>query len=232
MNYPLRHGIISLVRDGEATLLYDTLTELYSSYPTSVCHCLMNLLGTHDTERILTVLGDPNVGDDRSNAELSGARLSNEQYALAAARLKLAATVLYTVFGVPSVFYGDDVGMQGHHDPFCRLPYPWGREDTDLLAHFTRLGALRAEHSVFADGDFRMLAHTPAALLYRRKNETEEILVAINGGDQAVELALPQADACLPLLWVAAADAQPSCTSDTIGLPAHAAVILYRGGAL
>ena len=232
MNYPLRHGIISLVRDGDATLLYDTLTELYSSYPTSVCHCLMNLLGTHDTERILTVLGDPNVGDERTNAELSTARLSDAQYTLAAARLKLAATVLYTVFGVPSVFYGDDVGMQGHHDPFCRLPYPWGREDADLLAHFTRLGALRATHTAFADGDFRILAHTPSALLYRRKNATEEIFVAVNGGDQAVELSLPQADACVPLLLVGAADAQPICTADTVCLPAGGAVILYRGGAI
>jgi glycosidase len=232
MNYPLRHGIISLVRDGDATLLYDTLTELYSSYPTSVCHCLMNLLGTHDTERILTVLGDPNVGDDRTNEQLSTARLTDQQYALAISRLKLAAVVLYTVFGVPSVFYGDDVGMQGHHDPFCRLPYPWGREDNDLLAHFTRLGQLRHAHTVFSDGDFHILAHTPSALLYSRRNDIEEIVVAVNGGDSEAVLPLTDADRYTPLCIVGSTKKTGCCTSDEIHIPAHTALILHRGGGL
>ncbi len=232
MNYPLRHGIISLVRDGDATLLYDTLTELYSSYPTSVCHCLMNLLGTHDTERILTVLGDPNVGDDRTNEQLSTARLTDQQYALAVSRLKLAAVVLYTVFGVPSVFYGDDAGMQGHHDPFCRLPYPWGREDNDLLAHFTRLGQLRTKHAVFADGDFRILAHTPSALLYSRQNDTEEIVVAVNGADNATVLPLPDADRYTPLCTEGSTHKTGCCASDEIHIPAHTALIVHRGGSL
>ncbi|MBQ8718052.1 MAG: glycoside hydrolase family 13 protein [Clostridia bacterium] len=233
MNYPLRHGIIALVRDGDATLLYDTLTELYSSYPTSVCHCLMNLLGTHDTERILTVLGDPNLGDDRTNEQLSTARLTDAQYALAVARLKIAATVLYTVFGVPSVFYGDDVGMQGHHDPFCRLPYPWGREDSELLAHFTRLGELRAQHAVFVDGDFRILAHTPCALMYARTNATEQILLAVNGGDGEIALPLPAERTYMPI-DLSGEDNQPlPLLCDTVHLMPHSCLLLHsEGGAL
>lgn len=190
MNYPLRHGIISLARDGDATLLYHTLTELYSSYPRAVCHCLMNLLGTHDTERIITVLGDPNVGDDRTNDELFATRLTPAQYETAKARLMLASTVLYTVFGVPSVFYGDEVGLQGHHDPFCRLPYPWGREDADLLCHFTHLGKLRSEHPAFADGEFCILDHTDTAIAYKRSCDSESIIIAANGGDTPYRLPL------------------------------------------
>ncbi len=231
MNYPLRHGVIALVRDGDATLLYDTLTELYSSYPTPVCHALMNLLGTHDTERILTVLGDPNVGDGRTNDELAVSRLTDEQYALAVSRLKLAATVLYTVFGVPSVFYGDDVGMQGHHDPFCRLPYPWGREDTALLAHFTHLGQLRATHSVFADGDFSVSAHTSAALLYRRRNADEEILVALNGGRTPHVFSIPDAAAYTPIPFPdGTGTGTLSACEGTLTVPAGQAVLLHRTG--
>ncbi|MBQ7338901.1 MAG: glycoside hydrolase family 13 protein [Clostridia bacterium] len=228
MNYPLRQGIIALARDGDASLLYNTLTELYSSYPTPVCHCLMNLLGTHDTERIITVLGDPDVGDDRTNEQLSVARLTEAQYALARARLKLAATVLYTVFGVPSVFYGDEAGLQGHHDPFCRLPYPWGREDAELLAHFTHLGQLRAEHSVFADGNFRILFHTDTALLYERSNQRERILVAVNGAATALHL---PAEYTTPYTLLFPSR-RPAAPTEELTVPAGEAVILLRGGTL
>ena len=192
MNYPLRNGIIAMVRDGDATQLYHTLTELYSSYPRAVCDCLMNLLGTHDTERIITVLGDPCVGDDRTNAQLSTARLTPAQYALAVRRVKMAMTLLFTVFGVPSVFYGDEAGLQGHHDPFCRMPYPWGREDTEILQTVRALAALRREHACFADGDFRIVAHTPTAIAYERRRDDDRLLVIANADDAPLALALPR----------------------------------------
>ncbi|MBO5898775.1 MAG: glycoside hydrolase family 13 protein [Clostridia bacterium] len=184
MNYPLREGIIAFVRDGDARLLYDTLTELYGTYPRPVCHALMNLLGTHDTERILSVLGDPCVGDDRTNAELSVARMSPEERALGLRRLRAAFSLLFTVFGVPSVFYGDEAGMEGHRDPFCRRPYPWGREETPLRDHVRDLGALRATHPCLKDGDFRVLHIDDSTLAYERVCENDRLVVAANMSDK------------------------------------------------
>ena len=143
LNYPLRNGLIAFLRDGNAEALYRVLTELYCTYPHAVCHCLMNVLGTHDTERILTVLGDDRVGDDRSNAALSVARLAPWQREMAIEKLISAFTILYTVYGVPSVFYGDEAGVEGHRDPFCRRPYPWGREESALVETVRFLGELR-----------------------------------------------------------------------------------------
>ena len=194
MNYPLRNGIIAMVRDGDAHRLYDTLTELYSSYPATISHCLMNFLGTHDTERIITVLGDPFVGDGRTNAELAIARLTPEQYEIAAERVKMAMTLLFTVFGVPSVFYGDEAGLQGHHDPFCRMPYPWGREDTQLLQTVRALATLRHEHACLADGDFRIVAHTPTAIAYERRRDDDRLLIVANADDTPLSLALSQSE--------------------------------------
>ncbi len=188
MNYPIRNGILSFVRDGDAESLYNVLTELYSSYPRSVCHCLMNLLGTHDTERILTVLGDPTLGSDRSNAELATARLSPDQRSRAIRRLQIALTLQFTIFGVPSIFYGDEAGMEGYHDPFCRFPFPWGREEQALVDTVRFLGALRRENDCFAGGEFRVVYHDAHAIAYERAQNGNRMLIAANLGEQALTL--------------------------------------------
>ncbi|MBE6661715.1 MAG: glycoside hydrolase family 13 protein, partial [Ruminococcaceae bacterium] len=75
MNYPLKNAILAFVLEGDAECFYNTVTELYSSYPPFVCDALMNLLGTHDTARILSVLGNAPL-DRMSNADLATYRFS------------------------------------------------------------------------------------------------------------------------------------------------------------
>jgi len=187
MNYPLRNGILQYLSEKDASFLAMTLTELYATYPRCVCHSLMNLLGTHDTERILTVLGVGEEWDyEATNEELAYRRLLPHQLDRGVTLLKMAATIQYTVYGVPSVFYGDEVGMEGYHDPFCRRPYPWGRENAELLAHYRRLGAIRREHPVFIDGDFRIEYAEGGLLVYRRQGRGEELTILCNAGDTAV----------------------------------------------
>ncbi|MBE6620970.1 MAG: DUF3459 domain-containing protein [Ruminococcaceae bacterium] len=190
MNYPLRNGLIAFLRDGNAEALYRVLTELYCTYPRPVCHSLMNVLGTHDTERILTVLGDDRVGDDRSNAALSVARLAPWQREMAIQKLISAFTILYTVYGVPSVFYGDEAGMEGHRDPFCRRPYPWGREERVLVETVRFLGELRRTHPSLAKGAFRVIHHSARAIAYERVLGDDHLVIASNMGEEAFTLTL------------------------------------------
>ncbi|MBQ9783380.1 MAG: glycoside hydrolase family 13 protein [Clostridia bacterium] len=184
MNYPVRNGILQFVMEGNAEFLADTLKEIYATYPRSVCDCLMNLLGTHDTERILTVLGE---GEDRdyeaTNDMLATKRLTKAQLRRGVARLKMASALQYTVYGVPSVFYGDEAGLEGYHDPFCRRPFPWGRENKTLLKHYRTLGKIRAEHPVFVDGDFRILCAEDGWIAYVREGRGERITVLANAGE-------------------------------------------------
>ncbi len=193
MNYPVRSGILAFIGDGDATFLYDVLTELYGSYPRAVSDALMNLVGTHDTERILTVLGSTPEEFDRSNAELADATLSPEARSLAVRRLKLASLLQFTVFGIPSLYYGDEVGMEGYHDPFCRRPFPWHELDdpaiphrADLLAHYHALGALRRS-SALHGGDFRILDHGEHHIVYERvsMDHTERLVIAVHRGERA-----------------------------------------------
>ena len=191
MNYPVRNGILQFLLDGDATFLADVLKELYATYPKAVCDSLMNLLGTHDTERILTVLGEGNDKDpEATNDELATKRLTDAQRARGVALLKMGATIQYTVFGIPSVFYGDEAGLEGYHDPFCRRPYPWGRENEELLAHYRALGKLRREHPVFVDGEFHVECAEDGVLVYVREGRGERLTVAVNAGLCDVEYPL------------------------------------------
>lgn len=181
MNYPLRNGIMSYLLDGDAEFLGDILKEIYATYPKTVCDALMNLLGTHDTERILTMLGEGNEKEFCDDNDVFAAkRLTDTQYARGIALLKLASVIQYTVYGVPSVFYGDEAGMEGYHDPFCRRPYPWGRENAQLVEHYKLLGKIRGEHPVFIDGEFVLDTAEGGTLVYRRIGRGEQVRVIVN----------------------------------------------------
>ncbi len=197
MNYPLREGIVAFVGEGDAVLLYDVLTELYGSYPRAVSDALMNLVGTHDTERILTVLGSAPEDFDRSAEILSTANISPARFATAVRRLKLASLLQFTVFGIPSLYYGDEVGMEGYRDPFCRRPFPWHEVEgenpspvrTELLSHYRGLGELRRSPA-FHGGDFRILDHGEHHIVYERAAadgraapDTDRVVIAVHRGE-------------------------------------------------
>ena len=193
MNYPVRNGIVSFVREGNAAALCRALREIWGSYPPSVSHSLMNLLSTHDTERILTVLGGAPDDGTRTNAELREVRLTRAERQNAIKLLKMASAIQFTVFGVPSVFYGDEAGLEGYHDPFCRRPFPWGKEDQELLSHYRRLGQIRLENAVLADGDFAILQQSDHAVVYERKSDRGHLIVAANRSDAPLSFSLPAA---------------------------------------
>lgn len=184
MNYPLRNGVLALLIDKDAELLSDILKSIYASYPKCVCDSLMNLLGTHDTERILTVLGEAeNDLSEISNRELSTRTLNEQNRKRAINALKLASVIQYTVYGVPSVFYGDEAGVEGYHDPFCRKTYPWGRECSELVEHYRKLGEIRRDNGVFADGEFCVDYASGGVIVYSRYKGDKRITVAVNASD-------------------------------------------------
>jgi len=180
MNYPLRNAVIDFMLSGDARLLYNTLTEIYASYPPHVSHSLMNLLGTHDTERILTVLGGEGDGYDLTNAERAVRRLTVEQYERGVKLLKLAAVIQYTAYGVPSIYYGDEAGLEGYGDPFCRRPYPWGKEDAELLEFYRRLGAIRRGEPCFALGDFRAEMAGERVIKIIRERDGDKVMAVVS----------------------------------------------------
>ena len=153
MNYPFRTAIINFMRGFDSGRgLKDTVMSIVENYPEEVWLCNMNLLGTHDTPRILTALVDD---FDGSREEKARRRLSRNQMDVAFDRLLMASFLQYTLPGSPSLYYGDEALMEGYKDPFNRRTYPWGREDWQTLNHFKRLGRLRREYEALRLGDIQ-----------------------------------------------------------------------------
>ena len=193
MNYPFKNAVIGYLMTGNAEQLRSTLVSIYASYPKSVCDSLMNILGTHDTERILTVLGGENKFD-LPNRELALTRLAPENRERAIKLMMLASTIQYTVYGFPSVFYGDEAGMEGYGDPFCRRPFPWGREDKRLTDHYKNLGRIRSKLKALTDGKFKILHSEGAFISYMRENEHGSVAVAVNAGSAPIDSGLAGLD--------------------------------------
>lgn len=145
------------------------LEHLVTMYRPQNIAASLNLLGSHDTARYLTVVG----GD--------------------VASFKLALTALMTLPGAPCIYYGDEIGMEGRHDPDCRRAFPWdeSRWNLDLL-DFTRSAIrLRHEHDALRHGAFRVLVTSDDAIAYERSAQDDRIVVVLNSGESEVSFELP-----------------------------------------
>ena len=183
MNYPLRTGIIDFIRTGDSKNLFSASAGLYARYPKEVSDALMNFLGTHDTERILTVLG---VGVPAlSMEEKAHFKMSEGERKRARSLLMLAYTILSFMPGIPCIFYGDEAGIEGLGDPFNRVTYPWGREDNELVNFYRELGVLRRSQSVLANGYLKVFEDTPYGVFaFERFSKDGRISVVVNRSDK------------------------------------------------
>lgn len=190
MNYPFANAIIDFVKYGGGELLSETVHTLLENYPKCSVDTLMNHLGTHDTARVLTVLGksDSFVGDRDWQSQQ---KLSEYEYALGVKRLKVAAVIQYTLPGVPSLFYGDEAGVEGYGDPFCRSTYPWGYENCELLQFYKDLGEVRKKCKAFVDGEFFTVFTGENAISYIRKNKKGKAFIAVNRGNKDINITVP-----------------------------------------
>ena len=193
MNYPFRTALLAYLRGGDADEFRETLETLREHYPRQAFYSLMNFLGTHDTPRALTVLGAEETPAEKESR--AAFRLSEAERARGIARLKLAALVLFTFPGSPTVYYGDEAGMEGWEDPFCRGTYPWGREDAALKSWFSLLGSLRRTRKALRCGDFAWRYTAGPLLVFSREGDGERLTTVVNASDAPQALLLPCSDA-------------------------------------
>ena len=179
MNYPFRDAILEFLTAGQSMDFLDAVMTVLENYPKPAVDCLMNHIGTHDTARILTLLGGEKA-DGRDRAWQSGRRMEPADRTRALRLLKIAAVLQYTLPGVPSLYYGDEAGMEGYSDPFNRGFFPWGEADGQLTDFYRRLGEVRRSSPAFCGGDFLPVSSDAGTVCYIRKGGGEQILVAVN----------------------------------------------------
>lgn len=155
MNYPLRAAILGyLLGQISPANCARHILSLYENVPPAFARANMNLLGSHDKPRALSVLADAgNMEPDRKYRH--PVQLTPEQYALGRKRLIAAWNLVCALPGMPTIYYGDEAGLTGMADPYCRRTYPWGREDETLIAAY-RSAALRRKNKVLTRGDVRI----------------------------------------------------------------------------
>jgi len=206
MNYPLRAAILSFFQNGGGEVFVEQMETIRENYPPFAFYSAMNSLGTHDTPRILTLLGCGGEHRDRTRDWRAAFRLSPEQRELGVERLKAASLLLYCFPGSPTVYYGDEAGMEGFEDPFNRQTFPWGREDAELLDWYRALGALRRDYAALRRGSIRYLAGAGPLLAFLREEGEEEVLCAFNAGGEPRRMRLELDGEPVPLLGPARAE--------------------------
>ena len=189
MNYPFRTAALDWLRGGDAACFRDTMETIREHYPRPAFYSALNILGTHDTPRILTLLGAEHVPDTKDAR--AAYRLSPEERQKGEARLRVGEMLLYCFPGSPTVYYGDEAGMEGFEDPLNRKTYPWDRQARALLDFFRSLGQLRRHRPSLQDGDLTYVYAQGGALVLRRQLGDEITVAALNAGEAAVEVSLP-----------------------------------------
>ncbi|MGE5249524.1 MAG: alpha-amylase family glycosyl hydrolase [Bacteroidota bacterium] len=204
MNYRLRDAVVGFFAPGpfDSKGFADSGRQLMPSefaarlesiredYPDAAYYSTMNLLDSHDTERLLWTLtpGQETTADK----ELNAANLAEGKV-----RQKLASLVQFTMPGAPTVFYGDEVAMTGDDDPDDRRTYPWadlgGSPDQPMLSHYQALAGLRSANAALTAGDFRVLLADDAALTvaYGRKTGGQAAIVVVNGSTDPQTVNIP-----------------------------------------
>ena len=176
MNYPFAGAVIDFIRDANAELFASRVMSIVENYPKEVLDVLMNHISTHDTMRAITALAGESCAY-RDRRWQSTHSLDEKEYRYGMKLLMAASAMQFALPGVPTIYYGDEAGMQGYKDPFNRRCYPWGKENEELVEWYKKLGEIRSKNSVFKDGKFEILSAVASCVAFSRKNDDEAILV-------------------------------------------------------
>ncbi|CAH1190061.1 Cyclomaltodextrinase [Paenibacillus plantiphilus] len=177
MNYPFTDAVLDFFTNRgtlDGARFANAIGSILSSYPQQVNEAAFNLLGSHDTPRLLTI-----CGDDKQ-------------------RMRLATLFLFTFIGTPCVYYGDEFGINGEMDPDCRKCMEWdeSKQDRELFEHYRSIIRLRREHEVLRNGEFRFLhaEKNDKRLAYERFNDASHFIIAANADEvtNTLEIILPQ----------------------------------------
>ena len=184
MNYPFRTAVLDFIGQGDALAFRNTVESIVRNYPREMLATCLNLLTSHDTPRAITMLAD-SFASSRSKEEASKRVLSRGDYLRGIEMMKLAYALLFFLPGIPMIYYGDEIGMQGYGDPFCRLFFSWDKMDRNLLDYVKKLSEMRKQwRSILKKGrtDFFFADH--GIVGFWRKSENGKVAFLLNRSDQ------------------------------------------------
>ncbi len=178
MNYPFRDAMIGYLKGMSADEFRLRIMTILENYPRPSVDVLMNFVSTHDIERAINRFGGEPC-DDKSKDWMAERYLTPEEYEKGKSMLKAAMALMFFLPGVPSIYYGDEAGLQGYKDPFNRRCYPWGNEDQELIAFTKELGRIRRAYKVFRNGRLFFLPAPEDVMAFARVQKTAGVAVHV-----------------------------------------------------
>ena len=194
MNYVFRDAVAGfargyLINRDNKTVQWDsdytaadaltTLEILRERYPEEAFYAMMNLVGSHDTSRILSYLDG--VEDDRYQKDMDNAFPMYETTSERAKQLQyVVAFIQFTYAGAPTVYYGDEIGMTGGDDPDDRRAFEWGKGNRELVEWYAQLAAIRAQYPALRTGSIEPFAPDRDVMGYVRSDSGNTLIVLAN----------------------------------------------------
>ncbi len=212
-DYPVRNAVIEFVKYGNSRFLVETISTLYRHYPPHKLGALVNYLGSHDTERITTVLGGK-PETDYEYPQLATARLAPDERARTKELLKNAYLLLASLPGVPCIYYGDEIAMEGYRDPFNRRPFPERGFEDSYSDFFKKVNQIRLSEPLFKATELQINEETQGVVRLTRINGNERLVVVANMSENDYTAAIPSH--CVNLLTMEEYNSKVSVPSKTV----------------
>ncbi len=178
-DYPIRNAVIDFVKYGNSRFLVETVSTLYRHYPPHKLASLVNYLGSHDTERITTVLGGK-PETDFEYTQLATARLSPEEREKTKELLKQAYLLLACIPGVPCIYYGDEIAMEGYRDPFNRRPFPESGFADEYSDFFKKVNNVRLNEPLFSAAEMEVKEEKDGVVRITRLGGKRKLIILAN----------------------------------------------------
>lgn len=188
MNYVFRNAVLGYAKGGSATDATAALERIRERYPKEAFYAMMNLVGSHDTTRLLSYLDG--IDDDRNQKEIDKAFPTYEKTTdTAKQRQYLVAFLQFTYAGAPTIYYGDEIGMTGADDPDDRRAFTWGKGNKDLVTWYAKLADIRSQYSALRTGSVEPIDVNDDAIMgYVRSDDKDIITVLGNNADSDKEI--------------------------------------------
>jgi len=201
MNYSLIDALIRYFKYNDIDKIAYIIKDIKNEYPTDTINTLMNFTSTHDISRAINIFstddfqkyGEWAWNPNRSDLEFCKKfKLATEQYEHGKEIYKAFVFTLCFMPGILSIFYGDEVGLQGIGNLANRKPYPWGNEDKELLSYFRDIGNIRINEKFLEQADLNMLSINRDYLMFERVLNNEKMLVVVNRTNEEKKIDIPK----------------------------------------